>query len=72
MNETYGKGWKCHILNNFSTSSGVTSLWTKMSGGLILSIKDLRKARFRDGPGKKNPFLATPCQKNAVLVILIS
>jgi hypothetical protein len=34
-----------------------------MSGGLILSIKDLRRARFRDGPGKKNLLPATPCQQ---------
>ena len=43
-----------------------------MSGGLILSIKDLRKARFRDGPGKKNPFLATPFGKRLISHILIS
>src|SRR5258707_3828863 len=58
--------------NNFSTSSGVTSLWTKMSGGDILSINDLRKARFRDGPGMKNSLLATPCQKKKRSALLVA
>lgn len=52
-----------HMSNNFSTSSGVTSLCTKISGGLVLSIKDLRKPRFVDGPGIKNVLLATPYQQ---------
>src|SRR5712671_5412902 len=57
-----------HISNNFSTSSGVTNLCTKMSGGLVLSINLLRKSRFMAGPGMKYDLLATPCQKKRLSV----
>ena len=62
------KSQRTHMLNNFSTSSGVTSLCTKISGGLVLSINDLRKPRFVDGPGIKYVLLATPYQQHEGLI----
>src|SRR6267142_1029040 len=60
---TEDKSKRTHISNNFSTSSVVTSLCTKISGGLVLSINDLRKLRLRAGPGKKYSLAATPYQR---------
>ena len=57
------KSEQTHMSNNFSTSSGVTSLCTKISGGLVLSINDLRKPRFVDGPGIKKFSLAIPYRR---------
>jgi hypothetical protein len=58
---TEAKSERSHISNSFSTSSVFTSLCTKISGGLVLSINDLRKLRFSAGPGMKNSLAATPC-----------
>jgi hypothetical protein len=60
---TSDKNKRTHMSNSFSTSSGVTSLCTKMSGGLVLSINDSRKLRFGAGPGMKYSLAATPCGK---------
>lgn len=54
---------RTHILNSFSTSSGVTRPWTKMSGGLTLSIIVARNPRLKAGPGSKNVSHATPCAR---------
>ena len=56
-----------HILKSFSTSSGVTSPWTRISGGLTLSIIVARRPRLNAGPApsrKQRPIrnAATPRQ----------
>ena len=52
---TGDKNKRTHMLNNFLTWSGAPSLCTEIFSGLVLSINDLRKVRFRKGPSMKYP-----------------